>query len=68
MVCCTPFDYVLKQIHKQWMPWLYPNGWANTGKTTLGEKLCNSIWNRYKNNDAEIPYTAADTPLDWGNL
>ena len=57
----APFDYVLKQIHKKWMKWLYPYGWSNTGKSTLGEKICCCIWNRYDNEDAIIPFTAADT-------
>ncbi|MGC2426402.1 MAG: hypothetical protein WA421_05155, partial [Nitrososphaeraceae archaeon] len=31
----APFSYILKQIDgEQWMPWLFPYGWTNTGKTT----------------------------------
>ena len=57
----APFDYVLKQIHKKWMNGYYPYGWSNTGKSTLGEKICLSIWNKYNDEDAIISFTAADT-------
>ena len=36
----APFDYILKQVHKKWMQWLYPYGWSNTGKSTLGDICC----------------------------
>ncbi|HJT83420.1 MAG TPA: bifunctional DNA primase/polymerase [Nitrososphaeraceae archaeon] len=56
----APFDYVLKQAHKKWIPWPYPYGWSNTGKSTLGD-MSSCVWNRYDDKDAIIPYTAADT-------
>lgn len=31
------FDYSIKQIGGEWMPWLYLYGKAGSGKTTLGE-------------------------------
>jgi hypothetical protein len=61
----APFDYVLKQVHKKWIPWLYPYGWSNTGKTTLGE-ICCCIWNRYLDKDAIVPFTAVDTKARFG--
>ncbi|HET6715860.1 MAG TPA: hypothetical protein VFG90_01930, partial [Nitrososphaeraceae archaeon] len=57
----APFDFVLKQILKKWMPWLYPYGWSRTGKSSLGEKICCCIWDRYDDKDAILPFTAADT-------
>ena len=34
----APFSYILKQIDgEQWMAWLFPYGWTNTGKTTNGK-------------------------------
>ena len=61
----APFDYILKQVHKKWIPWLYPYGWSNTGKTTLGE-ICCCIWNRYLDKDAIVPFTAVDTKARFG--
>jgi hypothetical protein len=61
----APFDYVLKQVHKKWIPWLYPYGWANTGKSTLGE-ICCCIWNRYQDKDSILPFTAVDTKARLG--
>ncbi|HET9806812.1 MAG TPA: hypothetical protein VFP49_07875 [Nitrososphaeraceae archaeon] len=61
----APFDYVLKQVHKKWIPWVYPYGWSNTGKTTLGE-ICCCIWNRYLDKDAIVPFTAVDTKARFG--
>lgn len=63
----SPFDYVLKQIHKKWIPWLYPYGWSNTGKTTLGEINC-CIWNLYENKDSILPFTAVDTKPRFGEV
>jgi hypothetical protein len=63
----APFDYVLKQIHKDaWMEWIYLYGTSNTGKSSLGEKICNCIWDRYQNVDAELPSTAIDTEARLG--
>ena len=62
----APFDYVIKQIHKKWIPWLYPYGWSNTGKSTLGEKICCCVWNRYDNENSIIPFTAVDTVARFG--
>ena len=61
----APFDYVLKQVHKKWIPWLYTYGWSNTGKTTLGE-ICCCIWNRYLDKDTIVPFTAVDTKARFG--
>jgi hypothetical protein len=63
----APFDYILKQVHKTWIPWLYLYGWSNTGKTTLGE-ICCCIWNRYDDNDSIIPFTAVDTKARFGEV
>lgn len=61
----APFDYVLKQIHQKWMKWPYAFGWSNTGKSSLGEKICCCIHDRYnddkKRKESIIPFTAADT-------
>ena len=61
----APFGYVLKQVHKKWIPYLYPYGWSNTGKSTLGE-LCCCIWNRYLDKDSILPFTAVDTKAKLG--
>jgi hypothetical protein len=61
----APFNYILKQVHKKWIPWLYPYGWSNTGKSTLGN-ICCCIWNHFQDDDAIIPFTAADTPARLG--
>ena len=61
----APFDYVLKQVHKKWMPWLYPYGWSNTGKSTLGD-ICCCIWNHYEDKDSILSFTAADTKARLG--
>jgi hypothetical protein len=63
----APFDYVLKQIHKNWIPWLYLYGWSNTGKTTLGE-ICCCIWNRYYDKHSIVPFTAVDTKARFGEI
>ncbi|HSF49621.1 MAG TPA: hypothetical protein VLA74_02575 [Nitrososphaeraceae archaeon] len=63
----APFDYVLKQVHKKWIPWLYAYGWANTGKSTLGD-ICCCIWNRYQDKDSILPFTAADTKARLGEI
>lgn len=61
----APFNYILKQVHKKWMRWLYPYGWANTGKSTLGD-ICCCIWNLYQNKDSILPFTAVDTKARLG--
>ncbi|HSF51546.1 MAG TPA: hypothetical protein VLA74_12355 [Nitrososphaeraceae archaeon] len=61
----SPFDYILKQVHKKWIPWLYPYGWSNTGKSTLGD-ICCCIWNRYHDKDAILPFTSVDTKAKLG--
>jgi len=61
----APFDYVIKQVHKKWIPWLYPYGWSNTGKSTLGD-ICCCIWNRYQDKDSILPFTAVDTKARFG--
>jgi hypothetical protein len=61
----APYDYVLKQVHKKWIPWLYPYGWSNTGKSTLGD-ICCCIWNRYLDKDSILPFTAVDTKARLG--
>ena len=61
----APFNYVLKQVHKKWMRWLYPYGWSNTGKSTLGDMCC-CIWNRYEDKDSILSFTAADTKARLG--
>jgi hypothetical protein len=46
----APFSYVLKQLEEgeeRWMPWLYPYGWTNTGKTTSG-RIVLAIWRKHK--------------------
>lgn len=64
----APFDYILKQVHRKWIPWLYPYGWSNTGKTTLGD-ICCCIWNCYQNKDSTIlPFTAVDTKARLGEV
>jgi hypothetical protein len=63
----APFDYILKQVHKKWIPWLYLYGWSNTGKTTLGEVSC-CIWNRYHEKDAILPFTGVDTKARFGGI
>ena len=65
----APFDYVLKQIHKQWMKWLYPYGWANTGKINTRRKNYVTVFGI----DIKIMMlkylTLQQThQLDWGNL
>jgi hypothetical protein len=61
----APFDYVIKQVHKKWIPYLYPYGWSNTGKSTLGE-LCCCIWNRYLDKDSVLSFTGVDTKAKLG--
>ena len=61
----APFNYVLKQVHKKWMRWLYPYGWSNTGKSTLGD-ICCCIWNRHLDKDSILPFTAVDTKARLG--
>ena len=61
----APFNYVLKQVHKKWIPWLYPYGWSNTGKSTLGD-ICCCIWNRYEDKDSILSFTAVDTKARLG--
>ena len=61
----APFDYILKQVHKKWIPWLYPYGWSNTGKSTLGD-ICCCIWNCYQDKDSVLSFTAADTKARLG--
>ena len=56
----APFDYVLKQVHKKWMQWLYPYGWSNTGKSTLGDMCC-CILDRYHDKGSILSFTAVDT-------
>ncbi len=63
----SPFDYVLKQVNKKWIPWIYLYGWSNTGKTTLGE-ICCCIWNRYHDKDAIVPFTAVYTKARFGEV
>ena len=43
----APFSYILKRDSEQWMPWLFPYGWTNTGKTTNG-KIVLAIWRKHK--------------------
>ena len=61
----APFNYILKQVHKKWMKWLYPYGWSNTGKSTLGD-ICCCVWNRYEDKDAVLSFTAVDTKARLG--
>ena len=61
----APFNYILKQVHKKWIPWLYPYGWSNTGKSTLGD-ICCCIWNRFQDDDAILPWTAVDSKAKLG--
>ena len=61
----APFNYILKQVHKKWMKWLYPYGWSNTGKSTLGD-ICCCVWNRYEDKDATLSFTAVDTKARLG--
>ena len=61
----APFDYVLKQVHKKWIPWLYPYGWSNTGKSTLGD-ICCCIWNHYEDKGSILSFTAVDTKARLG--
>jgi hypothetical protein len=61
----APFDYILKQVHKKWIPWLCPYGWSNTGKSTLGD-ICCCIWNCYQDKDSILSFTAADTKARLG--
>jgi hypothetical protein len=61
----APFDYILKQVHKKWIPWIYPYGWSNTGKSTLGD-LCCCIWNRYQDKNSILSFTAVDTKARLG--
>jgi hypothetical protein len=52
----SPFSYVLKQLEEgeeRWMPWLYPYGWTNTGKTTSG-RIVLAIWRKHKDNSNNI--------------
>jgi hypothetical protein len=63
----APFNFVLKQHHKKWIPWLYPYGWSNTGKSTLGDISC-CIWNRYDDKDSIVSFTAADTKARFGEV
>jgi hypothetical protein len=64
----APFDYVLKQVHKKWIPWLHLYGWSNTGKSTLGD-ICSCIWNCYHKTDITIlPFTAVDTKARLGEV
>lgn len=63
----APFDYILKQVHKEWIPWLHLYGWSNTGKSTLGD-LCCCIWNRYDDKDSILSFTAADTKARFGEV
>ncbi|MGC2384205.1 MAG: hypothetical protein WA631_13955, partial [Nitrososphaeraceae archaeon] len=57
----SPFSYILKQIDgEQWMPWLFPYGWTNTGKTTNG-KIVLAIWRKHKDKTKhDIGFSAAD--------
>ena len=61
----APFDYVLKQVHKKWMQWLYPYGWSNTGKSTLGDMCC-CILDRYHDKGSILSFTAVDTKARLG--
>jgi hypothetical protein len=61
----APFNYILKQVHKKWMQWLYPYGWSNTGKSTIGDMSC-CICNRYEDKDSILSFTAADTKARLG--
>ena len=56
----APFDFVMKQKNKSWIPWLFLYGWSNAGKTTLGN-ISNCIWNNFNNPNYAIPFTAIDT-------
>ena len=58
----APFSYILKQIDgEQWMPWLFPYGWTNTGKTTNG-KIVLAIWRKHKDKTKhDIGFSAAIT-------
>jgi len=57
----SPFNYILKQIDgEQWMPWLYPYGWTNTGKTTNG-KIVLAIWRKHKDRTKhDIGFSSTD--------
>ena len=57
----SPFSYILKQIDgEEWMPWLFPYGWTNTGKTTNG-KIVLAIWKKHKDKTKhDIGFSAAD--------
>jgi hypothetical protein len=62
----APFNFVMKQKNKTWIPWLFLYGWSNTGKTTFGN-ISNCVWNNFNDpkHDA-IPFTAVDTKAKLG--
>ena len=59
----SPFSYVLKQLEEgeeRWMPWLYPYGWTNTGKTTSG-RIVLAIWRKHKDKKKhDVGFSNAD--------
>ena len=61
----APFDFVMKQKNKSWIPWLFLYGWSKTGKTTLGY-ISNCVWNNFNNPNHAIPFTAVDTKAKLG--
>ena len=61
----APFDYVLKQSNREWMPWIYAYGFPRTGKTTLGDLSC-AIWGHYQDDNYKIPFTNVDTVAKLG--
>ena len=61
----APFDFVLKQKNNIHMPWLFLNGFPNTGKTT-SSNLGNAIYDHYFNENYNIPFTNVDTPAKLG--
>ena len=61
----SPFNYVLKQSNREWMPWIYTYGFPRTGKTTLGDLSC-AIWGHYQDDNYKIPFTNVDTVAKLG--
>ena len=61
----APFDFVMKQKNKSWIPWLFLYGWSKTGKTTLGY-ISTCVWNNFNNPNYAIPFTAVDTKAKLG--
>ena len=57
----APFSYILKQLDgEQWMPWLFPYGWTNTGKTTNG-KIVLAIWRKHRDKTKhDIGFSSTD--------